>query len=226
MTGETFQWAALSRVAIEYVPILAKEGVKHKVGGDDARGGLLLMVDPNENRGWNTLQWLAAARYDEEQDAKKVDVLEELQNLGLFKKNDIREHHLLVFTCCKTSEMRFEYLVNWDPDALTGRVPTSNSEVPMIHCISSASPSEEPLLIALKAGFKYHPSIGGLLFVKDNEGNIAFDTLCNEKGTEKVMSLLHKILSPNCSYPILHHVLVNVESHFTNDMLCIHSGLN
>ena len=30
--------------SVHYVPLLAKEGVKHNVGGDDARGGLLVMV--------------------------------------------------------------------------------------------------------------------------------------------------------------------------------------
>ena len=146
------QWAALSRDSFEYVPILAKEGVKHKVGGDDARGGLLLMVDPHENRGWNTLQQLAsvgaAGAYDEEQDARRVDVFKELRNLGLLKKNDIREHHLLGCSCYKRSEMRFKYLVNWDPDALI----ETRGNVPLIHYMSSSS--EETLLIALKAAFQ------------------------------------------------------------------------
>jgi hypothetical protein len=33
--------AAISRESVQYVPLLAKEGVKYNVGGDDARGGLL-----------------------------------------------------------------------------------------------------------------------------------------------------------------------------------------
>ena len=36
--------AALSKESVHYVPLLAKEGVKHNMGGDDARGGLLVMV--------------------------------------------------------------------------------------------------------------------------------------------------------------------------------------
>ena len=33
------QTAALYKESVHYVPLLAKEGVKHNVGGDDARGG-------------------------------------------------------------------------------------------------------------------------------------------------------------------------------------------
>jgi hypothetical protein len=34
--------ASLSKESVHYVPLLAKEGVKHNVDGDDARGGLLV----------------------------------------------------------------------------------------------------------------------------------------------------------------------------------------
>ena len=213
------QWAALSRNGYGYVPILAKEGVKHKVGGEDGRGGLL-NVDRHENRGLNTLQWLVAACIgdEEEQDAKKVDVLKELRKSGLLKKKDVQEQHLLEFSCWRISEMRFEYLVNWDPDALIEtRGRGRHRNVPLIHCMSSlpeeTKVKEETLMMALKAGFQYHPHIGGLLFVKDDEGNTAFDALCDKQGTERVMSVLHQILSPNCDYPILHHVLVKAPQH-------------
>ena len=34
--------AVVSKESVQYIPLLAKGGVKHNVGGDDARGGLLL----------------------------------------------------------------------------------------------------------------------------------------------------------------------------------------
>ena len=37
-------FAVRYKESVHYVPLLAKEGVKHNVGGDDARGGLLVMV--------------------------------------------------------------------------------------------------------------------------------------------------------------------------------------
>ena len=77
--------------ASEYVPILAKEGVKWKVGGEDARGGLLL-VDSSDDEENNTLQMLLVF-YNEkvDVDAKRVKVLRELRDLGLLVKKDIQE---------------------------------------------------------------------------------------------------------------------------------------
>ncbi|GFH61919.1 hypothetical protein CTEN210_18395 [Chaetoceros tenuissimus] len=202
------QCAAITPNGYEYVPVLAKEGVKHDVGGEDVRGGLL-MVDPREIYGWNTLQWFVRAG-DGKDDTKRAKVLKELRNSGLLVKKDIVEQQLLAYCCWKRSEMRFEYLVDWDPDAL---IETRVRNTPLIHCMSSASASEESLLLTLKAGFQYHPQIGGLLFVKDDEGTTAFDALCNEKGTANIMSLLHQILSPKRDYPILHQIFVKAPQH-------------
>ncbi|GFH43952.1 predicted protein [Chaetoceros tenuissimus] len=47
--------------APEYVPVLAKEGMKHKVGGEDARGGLLISDPMDSDDEWNTLQILLTA---------------------------------------------------------------------------------------------------------------------------------------------------------------------
>ncbi|GFH61981.1 hypothetical protein CTEN210_18457 [Chaetoceros tenuissimus] len=204
------QKAAMTRDGYGYVPILAKEGVKHKVGGEDARGGLL-MINPYENRGWNTLQWFVNIG-DEEQDAKRVDVLKELRQSGLFLKKDIVEQKLLAFSCWKQYKMRFEYLINWDRDALIEtRVRRGNRISPLIHFLSLEP--EESLLLTLKAGFKYHPQIGGLLFVNDEEGHLAFDVLCNVKGTATIMSLLYNILSPKQDYPLLHYVFTKAPQH-------------
>ena len=45
--------------SIRHIPLLAKEGMKHKVGGKDGRGGLLVA---DLNMGLNTLQLLVAMR--------------------------------------------------------------------------------------------------------------------------------------------------------------------
>ena len=41
----------------KYIPILAKEGIKHNVGGDRMHGGLLV-GDPKVTLNWNTLEAL------------------------------------------------------------------------------------------------------------------------------------------------------------------------
>ncbi|GFH58461.1 hypothetical protein CTEN210_14937 [Chaetoceros tenuissimus] len=209
------QHAVISCNGYEYVPVLAEEGMKHEVGGEDARGGLL-MVDPYKNWGLNTMQLLASVRsYDGEDDddrrhsdVKRLNLLKELREMDLLLKRDIQEQHLLACSCWKLSQMRFEYLADWDKDAL---IETRIGNEEMIHVMSSQP--QEIIGLLLKAGFKYHPNIGGLLFIEDDQGNTAFDHLVNEKGVEVVMSLLHEILSPNRDYPILHHVFVKAPQH-------------
>ena len=52
------------------------------------------MVDPYENKEWNTLQQLIVGGVTEEQDVKRFDVVKELRNLGLLLKKDIVEHFI------------------------------------------------------------------------------------------------------------------------------------
>ena len=197
---------AAAGYGFEYVPTLAKEGVKQKVGGEDARGGLL-KIDPGAEDGWNTLQYLinCGDSSDANEDAARLNVMKELRRSGLLLKKDIQEYHLLGYSCFNKSKERFAYLVNWDPDAL---IETRVRNNPMIHAVKNVD-----FHLLLKAGFKYHPKIGGLLFIKDDDGTIAIDRICNEKGDEKTMEILHDILSPTRDFPILHHVFIKAPKY-------------
>ncbi|GFH44078.1 hypothetical protein CTEN210_00552 [Chaetoceros tenuissimus] len=197
--------SAAGNNAFEYVPVLAKEGVKYEVGGEDARGGLLT-IDPFEDRGWNTLHWLFAVLANGNNGAKRLNVMKELRKMGLLLKKDIQEYQLLRYTCDEKCKERFEYLVNWDPNAL---VETRVISMPLIHSLTR----EDALFLFLKAGFEKHPNIGGLLFVKDDAEVNALDTIFNQTGKEKTMEILHRIFSPQNNYPILHHVFVKSPEH-------------
>ncbi|GFH44076.1 hypothetical protein CTEN210_00550 [Chaetoceros tenuissimus] len=198
------QYAATAGAGFEYVSILANEGVKYKVGEEDTRGGLLI-ADPTEIDGWNALKMLSSAG-DEDDD--RLRVLKELQKSGLLVKKDIQEQNLLEVSCWEENQKRFEYFASWDPDAL---IETRIEDEPLIHYMSSST--EKRIILLLKAGFKYHPNKGGLLFVEDDQGTTAFDCLCSKKEVDKVMSLLYDILSPKRNYPILHHIFVNAPQH-------------
>ena len=196
------QTAATGDGGFEYVSFLAKEGVKHKVGGDDARGRLL-MIDPSDEDGWNTLQMLTNYYDVDEEDA--MHMLKELQQAGLLLKKDIKEQALLKISCYKQSKERFEYLANWDPDAL---IDTRIEDKPLAHTIDS-----DQLPVFLESSFKHHPDLCGLLFIKDDNGNIAFDTMCNDIGKKETMTMLNDFLARKCDYPILHHIFTKALQH-------------
>ncbi|GFH49900.1 hypothetical protein CTEN210_06376 [Chaetoceros tenuissimus] len=155
---------AATTVGYKYVPVLAKEGIKHNVGGEDARGGLLL-TDPSIDHGCNILQLLSTNVDDDDDDyvcvdSNRLNVMIELQRSDLLLKNDIREHDLLHVSCFERTKERFEYLVNWDPDALIEAIFENKS---LLHSMSLES--DDRIILALKTGFEYHPTIGGSLFV-------------------------------------------------------------
>ncbi|GFH44072.1 hypothetical protein CTEN210_00546 [Chaetoceros tenuissimus] len=198
------QKAAFGHGGFKYVPIMAKKGTENKVGGEDARGGLLL-IDPSDRDEWNTLQMLSnyGAENDSEEDA--IHMLKELRKAGLLLKKDIEEQQLLKISGLNRSKKRFEYFASWDPEAL---INTRVGNKPLAHSISSTR-----LPVFLESSFKYHPHIGGLLFIKDDDGNIAIDSMCNRFGEKKTMGILYDLLTPKSDYPILHHVFTKAPQH-------------
>ncbi|GFH44088.1 hypothetical protein CTEN210_00566 [Chaetoceros tenuissimus] len=104
------------------------------------------------------------------------------------------------------SQKRFEYLVSWDPDAL---IDTRVGDKPLAHAIGLS----ERHIVFMKASFKYHPHTGGLLFLKDDYGKIAFDSMCDKGGMKETMNILYEILTPKSNYPILHHICTKAPQH-------------
>ena len=78
--------------SVHYVPLLAKEGVKHNVGGDDARGGLLFGDE-------NVLITLAYNGYSIIGDKSHLDVMKKLRESKLLLREDIQDHDLLLIAC-------------------------------------------------------------------------------------------------------------------------------
>lgn len=172
---------------IEYIPTLAKEGIKHKVGGEDSRGGLLSLCpdadDTDDDVDWNTLQTICNVLPDDEEniemfDMRILNVLKDLRKIGLLKKDDICEQKLFFCCCNKHCIERLRYLVDWDPDAL---LKTRVINRPLTHEIGKF----DSYAIAVELGFRYHPKIGGILFVKDDEGITALEDALNFFGKKR-----------------------------------------
>ncbi|GFH47902.1 hypothetical protein CTEN210_04378 [Chaetoceros tenuissimus] len=196
-------------IGFEYIPTLAKEGVKHNVGGEHGRGGVLSACW----NGRNTLQNICTFS---ENDIASLCVLKELRKMGLLVKSDIQEYGLLsdqiVYLSGPIKE-RFEYLTDWDPDVLL------NIDAFKINKFDGDCGDLEPLL---RAGFKHFPNIGGILFLRDSRGNTVLDLAFaldlkfarnGADGFQDIFYILHEILGPSSDYPILHHVCTNAPEH-------------
>ena len=113
------QSAVWEKDAVKYIPILAKVGIKHEVGGRGMRGGLLV-PDPTDTDAKSPLQCLAVACegwYDEDPipyDTARLEVMKELRKENMLLKEDIKDHHLLIWSSFSSSKMRWEYLAEWD----------------------------------------------------------------------------------------------------------------
>jgi hypothetical protein len=105
--------AVESNESVQYIPLLAKQGVKHNVGGDDARGGLLLGDH-------NVLHELAyQGDNSENADLLYLDVMKKLRESKLLLREDIQDHNLLYLASVyHRSPMRFEFLAAWCPEEI------------------------------------------------------------------------------------------------------------
>eukprot|EP01083_Nonionella_stella_P230853 815699_1 len=84
------------RSSVTFVPLMAREGCRLGVGGEESRGGLLTLMP---DYGDNTIEWILgrflAGPASDEFDRKRAQVLEELRDLNLLKKADIEEYGLV-----------------------------------------------------------------------------------------------------------------------------------
>ncbi|GFH58201.1 hypothetical protein CTEN210_14677 [Chaetoceros tenuissimus] len=191
--------------AHEYIPLLAKEGMKYDVGGSGLLRGGLLSIDPGTASGLKSLQMLCYMDVDDNDDS---NVFEELRELDLFTKDDIQDYDLLLWCIGQfRKKSKFNFFTSLDPDALLGRVGDYN--LPLSYFLNN----ETELEMFWKAGFQYHPNIGGLLFLKDDDEVILFDEISNRLGIETAMSVLQKLLHTKSDYPILHHVFTKAHHH-------------
>jgi hypothetical protein len=182
--------------SVHYVPLLAKEGVKHNVGGDDARGGLLL----------GEINVLTALTYYGDHiggDPLYLDVMKKLRECKLLLKDDIQDHDLLYNACSPETLMRFDFLASWCPEGLK-TYPYNG--FPLINAIIKHS-SIECFSIFLETALNYHPNDLGLLFLMDSKGQTACERAFKKYGNDKTMSAIGELIPfDDPKLPILHHV--------------------
>jgi len=106
--------------------------------------------------------------------------------MGLFKKDDIRDYDLVSSTCCGNylSERGFQFLVEWDPTSL---IQTDHDGWLPLHWIARTRTSIVKFTIVFGYRIRYYLYKKGiyLLFRKDNDGEIPFQTACQNYGRDE-----------------------------------------
>jgi hypothetical protein len=198
--------------SIAYIPFLAIEGVRHNVGGAGKRGGLLV-EDPFEDCRQNVLQQLLNVNYDpESNDIACLNAIKELKESNLFLKQDIQDYDLLVFSCYTTSQLRFDYLAQMNPEGLKQH---RHNGQPLIHIQISGSDTTEYFQMFLATALKHHPDDIGLLFQMNDEGKTSFECALNKYGNDATFDAIEQCIPLDGAgqLPILHRVVVHAPQY-------------
>ncbi|GFH48896.1 hypothetical protein CTEN210_05372 [Chaetoceros tenuissimus] len=199
-----------SHHALKYIPLLAREGMKHNVGGEEKRGGLLTL-DPFDNGILNTLQHVLLMSTNGEIATKEFDegivkVLESLKKDGLLKKEDVAEYNLIMHSAWKGFPIRFKYLLQLDPEYISSFLIDGKT---FMHYLIHHRDADnfKPIL---KITFELYPEEAGYLFQKNLDGKQAAVEKAFEKyGEKETMTALNEMISSAQEFPILHHALVH-----------------
>ena len=208
--------------SICHIPLLVKEGMKHKVGGKDGRGGLLVAT---LNTGLlNTLESLVLMTFTRHGNAESgdlydkacVDIMKKLKDADLLTKDDIKNHDLFYETCRpKGCKQRFEFLCDWCPEGLKDY---QWKYLPLIHAVIKYWPIES-FAMFLKAATKHHNIEAGLLFQTDNDGVTACQRAFDKYGKKETLQMIENCIPfDNPQIPILHHVAKHA-IHLLNDFM-------
>ena len=201
------QSAVLNTGSVGYVPLLAKEGITHQVGGNDNRGGFLVVRDLHGNGRKNVLKLLAKLTNDTTlvaTDTAYLNTMMELRESNLLLKEDIQEYDLLYHACGPGAQLRFDYFVDWDAQGLKNH---QYDGLPIIHALIKGWPIEQ-FKVFFKAALNHYPENIGLLFQKDNDGKTACERAFDKYGKDKTMKAIGECIPfDDPKLPILHHVV-------------------
>ncbi|GFH46510.1 hypothetical protein CTEN210_02984 [Chaetoceros tenuissimus] len=200
----------ITKYGAKYIPLLAREGMKHNVGGEEKRGGLLTSDLSWNNGTYNTLQLVLAMDSSTGTgttalDACMVKVLEILKRDSLLKKEDVTEYDLIIYGSQECCPLRFKYLLQLDLGALKGYTYGGK---PLLHCLIDAKDLDR-FKVVLKVTLELYPEEAGYLFQKHTDDQTAVEMAISNFGEKETMTALHEIISPSKQFAILHHALVH-----------------
>ncbi len=150
---------ALLRGNVEFIPMLAEEGMKLEVlSGHERRGGLLRRKDPGISCVLESISYVGSSNYCS---IRCLNVIKRLRKMGLFKVQDIKKYNLLWHSCSRLCAQRFNYFADWDPSALKQEKATKDLFL-LIYTFHSPTKVFE-FELALNASLRHFPHELGLL---------------------------------------------------------------
>ena len=191
----------------KYITTLALEGIKHNVGGENMRGGLLCV-----SYGGNTLQRLSKYHHSEHGDY--LQALKDLRRHKLLLKKDIVELNLLYHSCIgQMSFDRFQFYIGFENEAL---IKTTVDGIPLMHAVIKHKQDQtQSNKESFKRCLKYSlPHCKHLLFLKDDKDKTALDQAIKKFGERETMTILREVLTKDKPYPILHQVIVHQPKYY------------
>ena len=212
-----------------FVPMLVEEGVKHNVCGEGmlGRGGLFYKRHDEQCLIGELAFVSSQGNCDADGDTTKnphqdvssggsLDIIKRLRDMGLLKKDDIRQHNLLQ---CSSRDYEqhafhptyrqydpsiFSYFVDWDPSALreptcstsSGRVHEGDTILHLLASSQSCRPCDFQL--GLRATLCHYRQELGLLLLESN-GVTPLQLAKERHGKEKAWKLIEECLEePAC----------------------------
>ena len=228
--------SAFLRRSVKYIPILAKEGTRHNVGGRGMRGGLLVEYQ-GIYKSHTTLQLLTSMGGDLSDpipaDTAYLDAIKQLRKDNLLLKEDIKEHKLLYRSIHPGAKLRFEYLTDWDPDSLMTctyddeRSLSDEDDMPLGHdadiLLSHAlffheegHHAIEKFTMFLQNSLKHYPQYLGLLFQEDDDVETPYERAVDAFGIDETFKVIQELIPTNSSLPILHRAMIDLPRCFND----------
>ena len=179
------------KVALFIAPI-AQLATEFRSFEDDRRGGLLIEDDTGDNT-FRNLMYNFDSRVPG-QNQLILTLFIRLRRMGLFKKEDIRDYHLvsLMRYADDLPERGFQFLVEWDPPSL---IQTDDDGWLPLHW--AAQTSIQGFQIVFSYGIRCYPYKKGirLLFQKNDDGDTPFQYACRRHGRDVVSEIIEEILT-------------------------------
>ena len=190
---------------IRFLPLMVRLEVEYGRNVRDRMGYILNWVTSPGNRTLHDDDVLEFC--DECQPINYTGMLDEFRSMDLFFKEDIQRFHLVDylldgFDCTNCdgeffAEMRFRYLIDWDPQSLTTEDHRRHDGELALH--RSVTNFEEfgVFPIVLELGLKHFPTKLGFLFRMNNDGLTPYAMACEKYGKEKVTNIVESLLFAN-----------------------------